>query len=423
MKKYLPLVSAMLLAWTTYSQEKSFLKNYKAPDFKYKELTGTLRLSAAGSSMSNDVYRGFLGDNRFRFRHIANSQKYQGTLSIYVSNRLERIKTEDYGVDKLRIDYSGEVQSQIENRFYISPKWFIGLHGRHSAQMTSRKGDFFPEGEENYSVRAKPTLSVGFGRVEPVSFARKAMDIEFLFKRSGILTGNMTEDQRKELSDAIADVSNRRYFDVRLGLIDRLEAIDSVIGDIGLVSKKDIAYYTRLQDAYRYSLYNERQSGIRHELGAVQGVTYLKVGSLITDSLRFEPRAFYRFNLFLPSSYMTQHDFNTTLIAGRGRVRTTYWLSSGYSLGIYPNTRTEIRIGFNAGASYDSQDLGYGVSGFSNIYYYISPRLRVFFRGDVTVGEKYEPHRDVHISAQPSIYDAAVQSRYSAFFGFDFAIF
>ena len=375
----------LFISSISYSQD-NFLKDYKAPDLKIRTM-----------------YTGLYGDNRtsidtanlntwgrfssgVTFENFINTIYYQGSSYFRVYGAYNYWRTEDF---KNRRFYS-DFQSRSRHAFYLKKDWFLGFKESSSIQYQRNYMSTDTSGAlQDLDVRLHPAVSIGHGRLEPVNYARMAMDINKLLHDSGQFSKNMSGGQLDTLSNKIAELSVMRFYDRRLGHIHRLEAIDSVMEEMGLVEERDMFYFSRLQDAYYYGRSSLRLSGFRQEMGISLNANMDFLDELVDNEAPDAAGIFYQIQYHLPASFSIQHSIYSTLITDINSL----WWANRYEFGVYPNTRTRFAIGFRCNGFIRENIQGFVASTFIDGYYYISPRLRL--RGELAFGYgmKYIPHR------------------------------
>jgi len=361
----LMLWSATTIAQTSGDKNQNFLRNYKAPDFKQRQLN--LSFSANGNSSSNTVAGNRLGENTdlFYFQY-SNSQKYQGNFSVNFQSSLNWEKSDVFE----RTSAVTGIYLNTQNRFYFKPKWFVGVHGfvninhvyNNQTAMTTTSifdGDLIP------------LVSIGNGRLEPIQYARNAMDIEKLLSKGNRLSKSYSMGELQLIADKLAEINNVRYFDYRLRRVEQFEALDKTLQEVGGISEFDITYFAHLADAYLYANNFIRYSGFRQELGI------LPVGG------------FYQMNYDIPVSYAIQHNFKANVVAAEYYYNDFLSdfgvaVTGGYEFGFYPTTRTNFNAGIEVGTAYENLDLGAKL--YTNSYIYMSPRFRISFEASLSVG-------------------------------------
>jgi hypothetical protein len=395
----LTVFSTFLQSFNSTAQlsDENFMRDYVAPDFKLRQLSVNGRSSGDGFKTELDEqYQFSLGAN-LNFSKISNNQKYQGTINSAFGFSTNYSSS---SISPQVLSINASLQNKMINRFYFNDKWFWGAHDNSFLGLAyAHPFSDTLTGIGTYLMNFRPAVSIGFGRVEWVQFARQALDIERSLFQSKRLDESYTEQDRKLVADKIAQIRNRRYYDFRIGRIDQLQALDSLYAKEGLTNNADIIYFSELQDAYFFSYYTDRLSGFRHELGVVEGIDYSEVNGL-TGSETF---GFYSFSYFLPQSYAIQHNFELSVMGGidANLLSSTsdypVWADVNYTFGLYPTTRTYLGLTTTAGFNYDVH-AGY-ICGLSlDTYYYISPRLRFSARAGFQQGDNYFSHSYDHVA-------------------------
>lgn len=351
------------------NKNTDFLRSYEAPDFKQKRLDVYFNSKGLSGNNYGSTGKNVEGLVRLQYQQYANTKKYQGQLSTGF-NSTARWNKNQFAEQFFISNY---IAFSTENRFYFKPKWFLGVHGSANVGHYHWSNGLNPS-VQNLTLRGVPIVSIGKGRLEPIQYARNAMDIEKLLMKNGRLSKGYSTAELKVVADKIAKINNVRFFDRRFRRIEQLEELDKTMQDIGGVTEFDIRYFAQLADAYLYANSFVRYSGFRQEIGIV-------------------PIAgFYKLNYNLPKSYAIQHNVNASVIAGYQNGgfgigeydQADLWLSTGYSLGLYPTTRTNVNIGIQAGTALMTEN--YGAKLYSNASIWLSPQFRLNFEGEYTVG-------------------------------------
>ncbi|MBI3133453.1 MAG: hypothetical protein HYZ14_02150 [Bacteroidetes bacterium] len=405
--------------------EDNYLKNYKAPDFRLRQLTVAGNGSGDGEVSATNKEHDFSINSSLTYQHLVNNQMYQGTIRSVYSNQSSFLALNG----ARSITFNQSLSNTMTNRFYFKDAWFIGFHDQSSAShaYSNATTDTLPSASF-VNLQIRPAVSIGYGRVEWVQFGRQAMDIEQSLSKYGRLAPSFDQAGRTALADKIAQIRNRRYYDLRLGRIDQLQALDSVLQSAGLITDADIIYFSQLQDAFLYSYYTTRLSGFRHELGVTEGLSISsQTGNAAT--LTTNSYGFYSFSWFVPQSYAIQHDLRASVIGGlsaddnSATVNTfPLWLDVSYTFGFYPTTRTYLGATANSGLNLVSGSLGYMYGASLNAYYYISPKFRFNASADFIDGEGYNMHGFSHVAVQNNSRGAKVLN-YDFMLGITYDIF
>lgn len=356
-------------AFGQFETDSYFLKNYKAPEFKQRQLNVSFN-SDFNSYNKNLSTQQFNENSRLEYRQFSNNQNYQGFLYSSLNSRIDW----DKDVADENISMSHRINFYTDNRFYFKPDWYFRAAGQVNIGHSYYK-KIGAASNSNFNFDFIPVLAIGKGRLEPIQYARTAIDIERQLKKGNKLNKNYSKEDLTKLADKVAEINNVRYYDYRLRRIKQFEELDKTIREIGGVSEFDIAYFSHLADAYLYAKNFTRFSGFRHEIGIA-------------------PIAgFYQLNYHLPQNYAVQHNFNGSVIGGISddvlQVITEedimVVISTGYELSLYPTTRTNVNISANVGSNILDGSYGLKLSGTGDVY--LSPQFRLSFRGDMAFGE------------------------------------
>ncbi len=404
-----------LFSLTLFAQQTSIrdfdLKNYKAPDIKYRTLDLGTYLSTSGYSESaNDNDNNFNGNVVMDYFEYRNSKKIQSRSNAYFRgsyysswSKTDSVKTTSSN-PKLLLSYA------TETRFYNQNNAFFGIHGDIKYEYSPH---FSKSEDETYSYQYQeflitPYISGGKGRIEPIESARQAMDILLAIQKEN----RLSKIPDNSMIDSLARVANliryKRFYDSRFKRIYQLEELDKSMQNMDLVETADMVYFANLNDIWNFAPQFNRGTGIRYEGGVVPTLSTNYYYNEETDSYQARKRdnkdygiyGFFSFNRMKPVSYAWQSDILIDFTFGYG-VSDQIWkngedvgeyynsslnglLSAGWEFGFYPNTRTHVGIEPYISFSYDynleekNKDV-YGLNtGFRfNSYYYVSPRLRV----------------------------------------------
>ncbi len=413
---------------TTYAQSNTekqyhFLRDYKAPDFKQKRFD--IGFNLFGSGVTGDIkLHSFNERSNFNYSQYANSAKYQGSLNVGLLTDISLYKNEDF--KDFRMDYETVLNTQ--NRFFFNKEWFIGFHNRLGIGYES-ENDSNPGGKTTeLSVSTVPALSIGNGRLEPVIYARSAMDIEKSLTKGGRLSSGYSEGQLKMIADELARINNVRFYDFRLRRIEQFEALDKLMKEVGGVSDFDMVYFSHLSDAYLYAQSFTRYSGFRTEIGIVNKTDIHLWNPNDVLYQRYNISGFANVIYDLPKTYAVQHTFSAGAMGGPELIEnngiavstTPMWLTGEYRLGLFPTTRTNLNFGVKTGMYYE-EEVGAALGFYSNGNIYLSPQFRLSFNAGVKWGENYVEHEVGGII--PSVYNSYDGLTFRGGISLNYAIF
>ena len=431
--KVTTLTLTLISTLTLFAQQTSIkdfdLKNYKAPDIKYRTLDLGSYLSSNGfneTSYDNDnSFSTYVNLYYFEFK---NTRKIQSRSSSYFNGSYSAFWAERDSVKTTSSNPSLRLSYSTETRIYNQNNAFFGIHGdiKYSYSPHFSKSD-----DETYSYQFQefsiiPYISGGKGRIEPIESARQAMDILLALQKENRLS--ITPDSL--MIDSLARVANRirykRFYDSRFKRIYQLEQLDEAMQNMDLIETVDMVYFANLNDIWNYAPQFNRGTGTRYEGGIVPlfSMNYFKNDesqssySRIHDNKNYGIYGFFSFNRMKPVSYVWQSDILIDFTFGYGVVDQAWetgsdiddyyntslngLLSAGWNFGFYPNTRTfagiEPYLSFSY--EYDIEEKNKDVFGLNtgfrfNSYYYVSPRLRI----QLTAGFAYLNNFNYYIPA------------------------
>lgn len=371
-------------AYGQMSQNKkiNYLRNYTAPDFKQRRFDIWVNASSAGQPKYENNRNYFTEAAQMGYSQYSNSSRYQGSLNTLLNSNFGISESDSNKVLSLN-NYARFVS---QNRFYLTGKWFLGVRAGSAIGHSYANSN----NDVTYSalnIKVTPAVSMGFGRLEPIQYARNAMDIEKSLQKGGRLTGAYTFDELNSIADCIAEINNVRFYDFRLRRIEQFEALDQRLKDVGHISEFDMTYFAYLSDAYLYAQNFARFSGVVHELGVVQDVYLIETSTNDFSSQFYSTALFYDMSYHLPMSYAVQHNFQFTAAGGPSIFKYSYaadiasvdaWMISGYELGLYPTTRTNFNFGARAGFNLQENSFEYKSQLYGNASVYLSPQFRLF---------------------------------------------
>ena len=384
---------------SSQSYERNYLRNYKSPEFKYR----AWNIGSTGGNMlriaHTDQFTRVNLNGRSTFFYRTNKHIYQGDGDIELNESLI-LWTNNLN----SFEHRTSLRTSTFNRFYTRKNFFYGVHGVGSLSLrNSSATDAFNNTirTRNYSINYELNLSFGYGRLEPVHYARRAMDITKVFEKE-LISEAISESELDELSHAVTRALNIRKFDYRKRNILQLEMLDSAITSFGKVKNKDAKYYGNLNDLIRYNFVFDRFSGLRHEYGLITDIDYQRlvfVDSVIDVSEILRPLVFVNFSNHIPNSYSFQNNFLISACFGLESIQDfgpqsfDEWYSNltfGHQFGFYPNTRTHLDVSNYVSSSFTDEGMGLNIFSQLRAYFFISPRLRLDLYAIINLVGDYE---------------------------------
>jgi len=442
MKSYKLISIAVLLLLTRivsgqYSNIN--LSSYKLPDIKLDRLDASFN---AGNSLSSNRFRPSYSDSTKTFSntiqgtanidyyHFRNTERYQGSYEVTGNLSLNNYNNKpDNASQKSNSSYINFVASS-DNRFYNSNLKFIEADPEisvystaitnHTKQSTGSTTDvstgYFTA---NFSV----PVSVGTGRIEPVEDMRLAVYILEELNKAGRADSIQPENVVVEMAKVISKIKRQRFFDTRLRKIRELNVIDSFLVANKIVSKNDIGYFAVLNDQWDYAAAPARSAGFAFNLGLDDYISLNRSHSkTIFDVLppinsEYTANTFFigafaqaRYekpvNLYWQSSFSLRASYGFEFMRNPNdesdiinKYNTKAILSAfGYTLSYLPDSRTSLRLSVSGNYSGHYWDINrpglipphekhsdnqFSVNTAFNMYYYVSPQLRVQLNASV----------------------------------------
>lgn len=399
------------------------LKDYVAPEIKYRSFDLNTYLGSNGFNTvsENDSY-GSSMNATLRYYEYINMKKHQGISSgsFYTNFNFTNSKYDTLEGSSKAMSF--DINYGTQNRFYKKNKVFIGVHGN----LQYRIDPFNDEtGKNNYKRQSQrftvtPYISLGKGRIEPVESARRAMEILISQEKCNRLALMPDSSQIDSLARVANRIRYKRYFDNRFKTIYQLEELNKAIQNLGIVDTHDIVYFANLNDIWNYAPNFKRGSGTRFEGGLIPDLNFHyskfedqdEPQNSKSKSNSYGIYGFFSFSRMRPISYAWQSSLMIDFTLGYNEHQSNYeydegsgenkWsslkglLNAGWQFGFFPNTRTNAGITPFIGISFyrdlERSENTFGVSsGFRfDMYYYVSPRLRLTFDASFNYTENFD---------------------------------
>lgn len=433
---------------TSFAQNTTFqLSDYKNPDYFYQTLDLNFRLANSSDIRKNDNSSNFYNNKSFSFgssananySSYANSRKSQSEFFalLYggISSNREHNTFELTNSEKKSVFFYHHESLSLNGlkRFYNDKLSYFEIGGSfsnnysgNSSKNKSLNIDTISNSTENNSKTfnnySNVSLLIGKGRIEQVQDARMALYLIEDMHRLNRDKRPASDEDVLELAKLITSLKYKRFFDDRLRKIAEITAIDSFMQQKGLVSSKDAAYFSSLNDNWIYSNNPARNSGWRIFTGIEGGFGYYysknKMEYIIPSqntseqtnndneisvffvagldyekpiNLKWQNSASVqaRFGSYYKKSntkYSVAPDINNYL----GETPSMD-LTASYGYGYYPNSRTWLTADWSLSTSYIKQYTGTSKSDKENstnsfhiytgpsfqAYYYLSQKLRL----------------------------------------------
>jgi len=432
--------------WKSSQEEfTSFdISKYITPDIVRNQLDINLNLHSDYSRSSDDSKYStsessnsiFTGNVASHFSHYVNTRKKISGFAVglsfdgdYNSQKRKWSFTDDNSTtvnidNNARSISTSSLQLDWSNRRYFSKSIFMdyNIYSDVSYNFTQDKIEKQSEDSNQkqkvFSFHFSPQIGVGYGRIENVEDARQAVYIADALSKRKVLTRNLSNEELFELSQKISTVKNKRFLDSRLHLIDEITSVDSFFVKNNLLADNGAAYFTTLYDMWQYGALFSRKSGYEISFMARPYSVYRneKNSPIMRDHIYNSNQYIIslEFNYEKPFKLNWQHSIAA---GGYGGIYSfhhrneqtdnnytnntdskTFSAFANYSLGYYPNTRTNIRVMAGQRISksiydYDNERhhniTSYYCTLGASLNYYFSPNFRV--AGDCML--RYRPFR------------------------------
>lgn len=413
-KRICTVLSVLLLQVTICTQAQNYdtykLKDYQTPDIRRSSLD--VKLNSQGGFTTNE----YNDKNRFElqgeanldFKHYLNTRSFIGEQQATIA--LSGINSREYPDSESKNNNLTFAASYANSsRFYSPNKCFWGVGGDASFSYEKMKHGGVSDYEmTGFSI--SPLMMIGRGRIEPVQDARQAVYILNELSRKGFIAERRSDDEVNRFAQLISQMKNKRFLDSRLHLIDEISSVDSFLFSNKYLNRSAAGYFTTLYDFWLYGDLFKRGSGWDVSLEIKPFYNYNKTQQA-TD-LRMNQTGVnvsVPFNYEKPVNLYWQHSANISVGATYNHVSTkrsggettenmrTGIVLGGYSIGYYPNTRTNLNVGIADRLLLSDEDKVRYNSATSLTFsanYYVSPQLRI--SGDA--GVVYENNNNKYMS-------------------------
>lgn len=425
----LSLISFQFAKGQQYDQYD--ISQYYTPDIIRNSLDLTFNTSgnfinseASAVNNNNGYLTGYLNSAFNRIidtrKRISSINIQEGLAGYYSYNNVENASYNKISNNKGSVSLS----AAYSERFYNPAQYFfsVALTGYVFAQKdnTYKNNDISLDNYTNKTTyqnyQLSPVFQVGKGRIETVTDAQHAIYILKDLSKNGLLDQDLNEQEIFRLSQEISKIKNKRFLDSRLHLIEEITAVDSFLVQNHFVNQRSVKYMTSLYDNWLYGDAFVRKSGQNILLGLSPYVYYSKnnysiandpaVGdSYFSKNSKLGSNLYLQYILEKPFKQKWQHSANAIVSGSLANIHDRYVddlygtdsdietnrkalsMTANYSLGFYPNTRTNFQLGASESFNkiFDRVD---GVTAlqkntinqaiiYFTAYYYLSPQLRV----------------------------------------------
>ncbi len=432
--KLIFILTGLLFPLVLGAQYTDFdLSKYKLPDIRLHRLDASFDFSNAGNRIlsRNEVVttrtknNNIAGGLDLEYYYFRNTEKYQGNLNAYTNINPALSTTGTESNDTRNTSSEIDILINSTNRFYNRKLFFIEVdptfsyyvdNSKHRVENSTTTEDI----DRRVNTQLAASVSVGYGRIEPVEDLRLAIYILEELQKAGRIEAVPPEDVVIEMAREISGIKKKRFFDTRLRKIEELHVIDSFLIAHNIISSNDVTYFAVLNDNWEYASGPVRETGFRINAGIDNGMAFSRSrekttfnGTVIFDDKNYSNN--YNVSGFIDVEYSKPVNLYWQTSAGlhtsygknfyRNPLNTDDYDSKFFRTSVngmiqyLPNSRTTLRfrITGNHGYSYDVRTINeldpdgyrtksntiYVIPGF-DMYYYISPRLRLWLMASLS---------------------------------------
>jgi len=362
------------------------LNKYARPDFERYSLDATpfFAGSIGKQSNSNSSFRNVRLNGDLIYTAVKNSRKWQQF------NRIELTPDLSFSEDGSRI--SLRTDFDVDTRYFLKPRRYLAFYAGGNVASTLYQNRLASEPKSSVAISSINDFGVGFGRMESLRDVVHISRIFDLLKQDGVLLKELTEEDLFAITDTVALLKNKRFFDFRLQRIRELESLLNVLYEMGYIANDDFRTAVILADAYDYEQVSQLfETGQSMEFLIGRDMQYSDQGGFFSsDDLRLTLS-------FLKSKvngkyWLGRYSASTKLRYRRaddvsgGQDRYIVNIGLGYQWRYTPTNRVVFNWNNRIDYDYDlrkrtlSDDIksqGLSVRSTYNISYYVSPEIRL----------------------------------------------
>jgi hypothetical protein len=262
------LAICMIVSQTSYCQQDSLLRKFKFRIGHYQ----AINLNAATSG------------NLQQFNPLAATNN-NSNFSAGVSAAYSALKSTDRvllnGTGSLNANvgynkYNSSSDSRTARNYYLAPavsilnKWFnksnfveLGANVRSYGSEYKQTGINIPDDSKNRQSSNGLVIytGIGKGRLENITDMQNALWLYKELKQENLLSRSLSDDELLGLGQAITQGNNTRVLDARRRTKFTLSTVDKYLQNAGVLGKKDIDYFTSLNDILFFAINDQRLSG------------------------------------------------------------------------------------------------------------------------------------------------------------------
>jgi len=388
MKKILALlIMFFIFSLNVHAELPEFdFSDYTAPDYTYKllviyisplfSLNSTKLTSETGDSESKTIMSNFSTGYNLQIHR----KKWETDINIYGMGSYNNFDNDEIDTSNLELTSVLSVKS----KYYFSGNCFFtgALHSVYTHYVVY--------GDDGYHINyfsVTPGAGLGYGRIENVSFMRRALYIIDELYENNILTEYPDKRILVKFGKLLASLDHTRFYDDRLKRIEDFKKINTFLNDHDLLKNDSIEYFTILNDMLVYANVWNRYNGwdvqgafsyfYRRSSGGADDETLTNNHNYVSLKFNFHKAINRYWQLLFYNRYAHfYYDSNPKYTSNE--------INSSFEISWYPHSRTNVtgKLYFYYNESdydefiFSEKSSILAINPTIQFEYYISPRLR-----------------------------------------------
>ncbi len=415
MKKYFLLLSLIAFSISSFCQEKKLLEQFKFRTNRYNELF--VNFASGGQLNSADFVKTQNFNNSFNasFFTVKSTDKFIQTFSVALAPSYNFSKKNDFNSSDISKYFTIQPSLNLNSKWFVQHKFFeVGFNANGTSLINKNINELtsiYTQNDKTNSINSNITLGFGTGRLENITDMQNAIWLIKNLDKEGNLIRKLSDKEINDLTFTITKAKIFRVLDVRRRTKFVLETIDNYLQTRGAIERKDISYFTNLNDIIFFANNFTRFSGKEKFIRISPALNYYKQTSEYSNPISYRSQQFNSKSIiarvglqnFKPISLKRQFDYGVALKYQYSKNTDTYKSYSPFDAfeskftneinnvgfdyfmrySIYPNTRTNIAFGIQGEAGKDITpklaSLFHQHNIYVNVDYFINNNTRVFF--------------------------------------------
>lgn len=402
MNKHICTILSMLMLGQSVnilaqSYDSYNLGSYKTPDIKRSSLD--FQFDSHGEFTTNQFYKDeyqLNGMVNTKFKNYVNNRRFIGEQVVDVEFQGNSSFGGTTDSNKSR-SFSLNTLYSNSSKFYNSDNSFFKIGGNSSFMFNIDKTGSVAL-YKSLQFNISPQVGFGWGRIEPAQDARQAVYILDELSKKGVITTHLSDDEVNRFAQVISTVKNKRFLDSRQHLIDEVSKVDSFLVYNGYVQESGAKYFTTLYDYWMYGCSFSRKAGseISAEINPWYNYKNQYTYNRWNDIKGISARISYQYEKPVNIYWQRSAYASAGLTYSHNRLYNEFdgisdtrmaSVAGGYSIGYYPNSRTNLNLGLDESVLLIDEDkIHYRAVTqlVLSAYYYISPQFRLSGNASLT---------------------------------------